>query len=154
MGFSGQPNAQKVTDEIARDCSLSWLLFHRWSSSILDRQSCDSSVSDGVQQISERLVCGCKLRYAWDAVSCHSGAQLIPRSKWLCCDSPTRYRPRTTCSESLRWFIHLCLFTDKTPRLGLKPYRAGIAREAGGILHPAGKLLCRPARHGDLASLD
>ncbi|KAM7405013.1 hypothetical protein PAMP_012304 [Pampus punctatissimus] len=42
----------------------------------------------------------------------------------------------------------------KTPQLGLKLYRAGVARDEGGILPPAGQLLCRPARQRDLASLD
>lgn len=64
----------------------------------------------------------------------------------LCHDSTTCYCHRTACFESLRWFIHLCLFTDKTPQLGLKPYGASNAREVGGILHPAGQLLGRLSR--------
>lgn len=64
----------------------------------------------------------------------------------LCHDLTTCYCHRTACSESLRWFIHLSLFTDKTPHLGLEPYGASNAREVGGILHPAGQLLGRHSR--------
>ena len=68
------------------------------------------SVSDGGWQVSGRL----ELRVC---VCCSNPMEQIT----LCPDSTTCYCHRTTCSESLRWFIHLCLFTDKTPQWAWSP---------------------------------
>lgn len=117
---------------------------------------CIISVSDAVWQVSGRLERACKPRDFYLAVQCHPWTDSSNPTEQitLCCDSTTCHCHRTTCLESLRWCIHLGLYPDKTPRWASKPYRAGIAKKAGGILHPAGRPLCSLARLRDLAGTD